>query len=123
MSRHTRRRSPLQIKLTAVGAGIKGNAVHGNTVTSFRVEGQKLDRHGKPALTDDVGVATPPSARSQGVIGLAVTRDQKFLHAQNATSGTVDGFRVGRDGSLTKVGTTSGLPPFAESGMEGIVAV
>lgn len=68
-------------------------------------------------------MATPPSARSQGVIGLAVTRDQKFLHAQNATSGTVDGFRVGRDGSLTKVGTTSGLPPFAESGMEGIVAV
>jgi hypothetical protein len=56
-------------------------------------------------------VAAPPSAESQGVIDLAVTKDEKFLYVQNATSGTVDGFRIGRNGSLTKVGTTTGLPP------------
>ncbi|MFJ6895817.1 hypothetical protein [Streptomyces hokutonensis] len=39
-----------------------------------------------------------------------MTKDQKFLYVQNATSGTVDGFRIGRKGSLTKVGTTTGLP-------------
>ncbi|GAB7106963.1 hypothetical protein JCM4814A_52770 [Streptomyces phaeofaciens JCM 4814] len=60
---------------------------------------------------------------SQGVIDLAVTRDEKFLYVQNGTSGTVDSFRIGRNGSLTKVTTASGLPPFAESGMEGMVAV
>ncbi|WP_329280206.1 hypothetical protein [Streptomyces sp. NBC_01451] len=30
---------------------------------------------------------------------------------QNGTSGTVDGFRIGRNGSLTKVTTAAGLPP------------
>ncbi|MFD8006336.1 hypothetical protein [Streptomyces mirabilis] len=54
---------------------------------------------------------------------LAVTKDEKILYVQNATSGTVDGFRIGRNGALTEVGTTTGLPPVAESGMEGIAAV
>lgn len=52
-----------------------------------------------------------------------MTQDEKFLYVQNAVSGTVDGFRIGRDGSLTKVTTAAGLPAFAESGMEGIAAV
>ncbi|MFD8818948.1 hypothetical protein ACFV23_47560 [Streptomyces sp. NPDC059627] len=85
--------------------------------------GYRTNRHGELTLTDDVRVAAPPSARSQGVIDLAVTEDEKFLYVQNATSGTVDGFRIGRNGSLTKTGTTDRLPPFAESGMEGIAAV
>jgi hypothetical protein len=42
---------------------------------------------------------------------------------QNATSGTIDGFRVEKNGSLTKVTTAEGLPAFAESGMEGIAAM
>ncbi|WP_329552162.1 lactonase family protein [Streptomyces sp. NBC_00988] len=100
-----------------------GDFFFGGNTGNSTVTGYRTDRHGKLALTNDVGVATPPSAKSQGVIDLAVTKDQKFLYVQNATSGTVDGFRIGRDGSLTKVGTTSGLPPFAESGMEGIAAV
>ncbi|WP_406120390.1 lactonase family protein [Streptomyces sp. NBC_00989] len=100
-----------------------GDFFYGGNTGNSTVTGYRTDRHGKLALTNDVGVATPPSAKSQGVIDLAVTKDQKFLYVQNATSGTVDGFRIGRDGSLTKVGTTTGLPPFAESGMEGIAAV
>jgi len=52
-----------------------------------------------------------------------VAEDERFLYVQNATSGTVDGFRTGRNGSLTKATTATGLPPFAESGMEGIAAV
>ncbi|WP_234441785.1 hypothetical protein [Streptomyces sp. WM6386] len=52
-----------------------------------------------------------------------MTPDEKFLYVQNGTSGTVDSFRIGRNGSLTKVTTATGLPPFAESGMEGKAAV
>ncbi|WP_244187836.1 lactonase family protein [Streptomyces regalis] len=52
-----------------------------------------------------------------------MTQDERFLYVQNAVSGTVDGFRIGRNGSLTKVTTVTGLPAFAESGMEGIAAV
>ena len=87
------------------------------------VTGYRTDRHGRLALTNEVGIATPPSAMSQGVIDLAVTQDEKFLYVQNGTSGTVDGFRIGRNGSLTKVTTATGLPPFGESGMEGIAVV
>lgn len=100
-----------------------GDFFYGGNTGSSTVTGYRTDSRGRLALTDATGVATPPSASSRGVIDLAVTKDAKFLYVQNATSGTVDGFRVGRDGSLTKVSTTTGLPSFAESGMEGIVAV
>jgi 6-phosphogluconolactonase (cycloisomerase 2 family) len=100
-----------------------GDFFFGGNTGNSTVTGYRTDRRGNLALTNRVGVATPPSARSQGVIDLAVTRDEKFLYVQNATSGTVDGFRIGGNGSLSKVTTVTGLPPFAESGMEGIAAV
>jgi 6-phosphogluconolactonase (cycloisomerase 2 family) len=100
-----------------------GDFFYGGNTGNSTVTGYRTDRHGRLALTNEVGIATPPSAMSQGVIDLAVTQDEKFLYVQNGTSGTVDGFRIGRNGSLTKVTTATGLPPFAESGMEGIAAV
>ncbi|MEV6196649.1 beta-propeller fold lactonase family protein [Streptomyces sp. NPDC051920] len=101
-----------------------GDHFYGGNTGNSTVTGYRTDRHGRLSLTNDVGIATPPSARSQGVIDLAVTKDERFLYVQNAVSGTVDGFRVRTDGSLTKVTTAdTGLSPFGESGMEGIVAV
>ncbi|MGJ5830751.1 lactonase family protein [Streptomyces ossamyceticus] len=100
-----------------------GDFFYGGNTGNSTVSGYRMDRRGRLALTNHVGVATPPSARSQGVIDLAVTEDERFLYVQNAVSGTVDGFRVGRNGSLTKVTTVTGLPAFGESGMEGIAAV
>ncbi|MEU9394543.1 beta-propeller fold lactonase family protein [Streptomyces sp. NPDC048324] len=100
-----------------------GDFFYGGNTGNSTVTGYRSDRHGRLALTNEVGIATAPSAMSQGVIDLAVTQDERFLYVQNATSGTVDGFRIGRNGSLTKVTTATGLPPFAESGMEGITAV
>jgi DNA-binding beta-propeller fold protein YncE len=94
----------------------------GNTGNSI-VTGYRMDKNGRLALTNEVGVATPPSAQSQGVIDIAVTEDAKFVYVQNATSGTIDGFRVEKNGSLTKVTTAEGLPAFSESGMEGIAAM
>ncbi|MEV2191162.1 beta-propeller fold lactonase family protein [Streptomyces phaeochromogenes] len=100
-----------------------GDYFFGGNTGNSTVTGYRMDKRGKLALTNDVGVATPPSAKSQGVIDLAVTEDEKFVYVQNAVSGTVDGFRVEADGALTKVTTADGLPAFDESGMEGIVAV
>lgn len=100
-----------------------GDFFYGGNTGNSTVTGYRTNRHGGLALTNEVGIATPPSAMSQGVIDLAVTQDEKFLYVQNGTSGTVDGFRIGRNGSLTKVTTATGLPPFADSGMEGIAAV
>jgi 6-phosphogluconolactonase (cycloisomerase 2 family) len=100
-----------------------GDFFFGGNTGNSTVTGYRTDRHGRLALTNEIGIATPPSAMSQGVIDLAVTQDEKFLYVQNGTSGTVDGFRIGRNGSLTKVTTATGLPLFAESGMEGIAAV
>ena len=100
-----------------------GDYFYGGNTGNSTVTGYRMDKRGELALTNDVGLATPPSANSQGVIDLAVTEDEKFVYVQNAVSGTVDGFRVEADGTLTKVTTAEGLPAFAESGMEGIAAV
>ncbi|WP_149824002.1 lactonase family protein [Streptomyces tailanensis] len=100
-----------------------GNYFYGGNTGNSTVSGYRMDKHGKLSLTNEVGIATPPSANSQGVIDLAVTEDEKFVYVQNAVSGTVDGFRVEADGALTKVTTAEGLPAFDESGMEGIAAV
>ncbi|MET9759418.1 beta-propeller fold lactonase family protein [Streptomyces sp. NPDC006372] len=100
-----------------------GDHFYGGNTGNSTVSGYRMDKHGRLALTNEVGIATPPSATSQGVIDIAVTKDAKFVYVQNATSGTIDGFRVGKNGSLTKVTTAEGLPAFAESGMEGIVAM
>ena len=100
-----------------------GDFFFGGNTGNSTVPGYRTDSRGRLALTTDVGGAAPPSAKSQGVIDLAVTDDEKFLYVQNAVSGTVDGFRIGHDGSRAKITTVTGLPAFVESGMEGIVAV
>ena len=100
-----------------------GDFFYGGNTGNSTVTGYRMNKQGTLSLTNDVGVATPPSAKSQGVIDLAVTEDEKFVYVQNAVSGTVDGFRVEANGALTKVTTAEGLPAFAESGMEGIAAV
>lgn len=100
-----------------------GDFFYGGNTGNSTVSGYRTDRRGRLALTNEAGIAAAPSGTSQGVIDLAVTKDDKFVYVQNATSGTVDGFRIGRNGALTKVTTATGLPPFARSGMEGLAAV
>jgi 6-phosphogluconolactonase (cycloisomerase 2 family) len=99
-----------------------GDFFYGGNTGNSTVSGYRQDAHGRLALTNEAGIAAAPSAMSQGVIDVAVAAD-KFVYVQNATSGTVDGFRVGRTGALTKITTITGLPAFAASGMEGIAAV
>ncbi|MFD9319463.1 hypothetical protein ACFWDQ_17550 [Streptomyces sp. NPDC060053] len=147
MSRHNKRRSKLQKRMTVFGGGtvavaavvatvnvasagqvsptvtaskadhavfVQGNELAGNTIHVFRRgDDGKLTAAGEYAtggMGGDQVDAPTDSLASQGSLVYA-------------TSGTVDGFRVGHDGALTKVTTVTGLPAFAESGMEGIAAV
>jgi 6-phosphogluconolactonase (cycloisomerase 2 family) len=49
---------------------------------------------------------------------MAVSSQGNFLYAQTGTAGTVEEYQVERDGTLTQLGSVTGLPP----GMEGIAA-
>ena len=67
--------------------------------------------------------APATEAPGAGPIDLAATADGGLLYVQNTLAGTIEGFRVGADGSLELVTTLDeGLPVFADgSGMEGLV--
>lgn len=77
-----------------------------NTISSFRV-----GPDGQPSLVAPVAATTNP-----GPIDLASAGGD--LYAETGLTGTVDEFHVNDDGSLTSIGTVTGLPP----GIEGIAA-
>jgi len=77
-----------------------------NTVSSFRV-----GPDGRPQLVASVAATTNP-----GPIDL-VSSDL-FLYVETGVTGTVDEFSVNDDGTLTSIGSVTGLPP----GIEGIAA-
>jgi len=76
-----------------------------------------------PATEAPDAEAPDAEAPGAGPIDLAATADGELLYVQNTLAGTIEGFRVGVDGSLTLVTTLDeGLPVFADgSGMEGLV--
>jgi 6-phosphogluconolactonase (cycloisomerase 2 family) len=76
-----------------------------NTLSSFTLAG------GQPTLLEAVAATTEP-----GPIDLA--ESGHFLYAETGVNGTVDEFRVNHDGTLTRIGTVTGLP----AGIEGIAA-
>jgi DNA-binding beta-propeller fold protein YncE len=77
------------------------------------------------AAAAEQAAAGKPAGKAPGAgpIDLAATADGKLLYVQNTLAGTVEGFRVGNDGSLKLVTTLAeGLPKFSGgSGMEGLV--
>lgn len=77
-----------------------------NTLSSFRI-----DTFGQPVLLRSVAATTNP-----GPIDL--TSSGRYVYTETGTTGTVDEFRIGEDGTLTPVGVVGGLPP----GIEGIAA-
>lgn len=77
-----------------------------NNVSSFTV-----DSSGQPALLEAVAATTNP-----GPIDMATSGG--YLYVETGMNGTVDEFAVNSDGTLTPIGTVTGLPP----GLEGIAA-
>ena len=62
-------------------------------------------------------------ARTGGTADLAITSGGWFLYAENAFAGTVEGYAIQPDHTLTLVSTATGLPQFNGHGMEGLVAL
>jgi 6-phosphogluconolactonase (cycloisomerase 2 family) len=77
-----------------------------NTLSSFTLEG------GRPILLEAVAATTEP-----GPIDLTSPSHGSFLYAETG-GGTVAGFRVNHDGTLTRLGAVTGLP----AGIEGIAS-
>ena len=77
-----------------------------NDLSSFAVSG-----NGQPTLLQAVAATT-----NAGPIDLASSGD--YLYAETGINGTVDEFQTGANGTLTPIGTITGLPP----GLEGIAA-
>jgi 6-phosphogluconolactonase (cycloisomerase 2 family) len=68
-------------------------------------------------------VAAVSANTSGGSIDMSASEGGRFLYVQNSGAGTVQGFRVGKNGGLTLVTTVTGLPVFNTQGMEGIAAI
>jgi len=81
---------------------------------SNTVSGYRLDAAGTPSLVGATGVVATTEA---GTIDSAAAAD-RFLYVETGITSTVDEFRVEADGTLTSLGTVTGLPP----GIEGIAA-
>lgn len=77
-----------------------------NNVSSFTI-----DASGQPTLLQAVAATT-----DSGPIDLA--NSGGYLYVESGPTGTVDEYAVNSDGTLTSIGTVTGLP----AGMEGIAA-
>src|SRR5215203_6877166 len=90
-----------------------GDFYYVSNTGSNTLSGYRIDAAGRPSLVGPTGVvATTPA----GPIDLAVSGG--FLYAQTGTAGTVEEFRIESNGTLTRIGSITGLPP----GQEGIAA-
>jgi hypothetical protein len=81
---------------------------------SNTVSGYQLSAAGTPALIGATGLV---AATEPGTIDSAAA-DDRFLYVETGIGGTVDEFRVEAGGTLTRIGTVTGLPP----GVEGIAS-
>jgi 6-phosphogluconolactonase (cycloisomerase 2 family) len=81
---------------------------------SSTVSGYRIGADGQPALLTADGVV---AATEAGPIDSASSGD-RFLYVETGIAGTVDEFRVGGNGTLTRIGTVTDLP----QGIEGIAA-
>jgi 6-phosphogluconolactonase (cycloisomerase 2 family) len=94
--------------ITRVGGFYYVSNTGSNTVSGYRV-----DAAGTPSLVTASGVVASTEA---GPIDSAAAG--RFLYVETGVAGTVDEFRVESDGTLTSLGSVTGLPP----GIEGIAA-
>jgi hypothetical protein len=81
-----------------------------NTISAYRIASD-----GQPTLVGATGIV---ALTGTGPIDLVASSDGHYLYVQTGGAGTVDEFRVSSDGTLTPIGTITGLP----AGLEGIAA-
>jgi len=77
------------------------------------------DHHGKLALREPTGVAAHTDT---GPVDLAASGDDKYLYQLATGAGVIDEYRIGQNGSLSLIGTVTGLGIDNGHGAEGIAA-
>jgi 6-phosphogluconolactonase (cycloisomerase 2 family) len=87
-----------------------GSHLYGANAGSASVSRFSVDATGTPALEQQTAASTNP-----GSIDSAVTPDGSYLYVETGKNGTVDGFHINSDGTLTSIGSVTGL-----AGLEGI---
>ncbi|MEV6287862.1 hypothetical protein [Kribbella sp. NPDC051770] len=91
---------------------IAGGNYYVSNAGSNSLSGYRAERDGSP-------VALGNTTTGEGTVDAAVTPDRRYLYVQTGKAGAVDAFRIGANGSLTKISTT--VVPNA-AGAEGIAA-
>lgn len=105
--------------LVGTGDTFFGGNAGSSSISAFSIAGD-----GTVSLTGTPdGVVARTGGGTGGTIDLAITTDQRFLYAENAFAGTVEGYRIQQDHTLQLVDTAAGLPQFDGHGMEGLVAL
>jgi 6-phosphogluconolactonase (cycloisomerase 2 family) len=105
--------------LVGTGDTFFGGNAGSSTISAFAVDGA-----GNASLTGTPdGVVAHTGGGSGGTIDLAVTRDNRFLYAENSFAGSVEAYQIQPDHTLQLVDTQTGLPQFDGHGMEGLVAL
>jgi DNA-binding beta-propeller fold protein YncE len=82
---------------------------------SNNLSGYRIDSNGTPSLITPDGIV---AATEPGPIDLAASSEGRFLYGETGATGTLDEYQVNSDGTLTKLGVITNLPP----GIEGIAA-
>jgi 6-phosphogluconolactonase (cycloisomerase 2 family) len=93
---------------------VRGFYYVANTASNT-LSGYTIAADGTPSLIGATGIV---ATTEPGPIDLAASSDGSFLYGETGIASTVDEYQVESDGTLTKLGTVTGLPP----GIEGIAA-
>ncbi|WP_411093655.1 lactonase family protein [Streptomyces sp. 049-1] len=101
-------------------AAVAGNHVYVSNAGSGTITAYRIAHNGALSLKDSSGITAKTDT---GPVDLAISGDQRFLYQEANGAGAIDEFTIGVDGSLTRIGTVTGLPVFDGSkGPEGLAA-
>ena len=92
-----------------------GRYAYTTNTASGNISSYLISRDGSLSLLDATAGVTVPGGAP---IDMALSNGSQFLYVRDGVKGMVDGFRVGSDGSLTPVGSVSGVP----AGAQGLAA-
>jgi 6-phosphogluconolactonase len=87
----------------------KGRYAYIANTGSGTISGYRISREGELRLLDADGV-TAVTGEGSAPADLALSRNGRFLYVRNGGTGTIGAFAVGRDGSLSAIMESGGLP-------------
>jgi 6-phosphogluconolactonase (cycloisomerase 2 family) len=91
-----------------------GRFAYTTNTGSDSITGYRIAKDGAIARLDKDGVT---AATGDGPTDMALDRTGRVLYALNAAEGSISAFEVGRHGKLEPIGTASGLPAGAVTGL------